>query len=514
MGFSFGRLIDPIGLIKGVGKGKGSIKNGYDALGLFTKDANETDASTPGSTLEDGRNFSTELQTILDQLGGVTQAGYNLQSQYGSKYLKNTLFGDPATGGGLLDSLGGTTSFLDQLNNNSTRAYRTAAMDDAIDLDSTKRNLNPELYTLMNRGDSLANPRGASANELRLAQLAGTAGDATAGETLLGGMNYGPSSGERRLGRMGYGPSAGEDLLGGMNYDPSMGEDLLYKLGSPLGGRTGLEAGLYDQASADLALGGNLSDSESSQIEQDTRRAFAARGLYDSNAAVGKELMNLDQARQQRLSDRRSFATGVEQLGQQRTNQAAGIFSSLAGLDQNRSALQSSNYSTMAGLDQNRRALQSSNYSTLAGLDQNRTAQQSSNYLALAGLQGQRQNDAFGQLATVEGLDRSRQTEDYNRILQSIGYRSGTTTDPLALINSNPGSNQNNASTVLGLSAGFGGSMPDYLSQILGYGADVANTNFNAASAANIAEGNNSAAKKSATMGAIGTVGGALLMFL
>jgi hypothetical protein len=513
MGFSLGRFLDPLGIIPGVGKGKGSIKNAFDPLGAFTKDANETAVTTGGST-PDGRNFETELQAILDQLGGVTETGYNLQSKYGPKYLQSTLFGDPATGGGLLDNLGETSGIIDALNNKSTGAYRTAAFTDAIDLDATKRRLNPELYHLMDRGDAMANPRGASANETRLGQLAARAGNATAGEEMLGSLSYGPGTGESLLGGLSYGPGAGEELLSGLNYNPSVGEELLFKLGGPLGGRTGLEAGLYDQAVGDLALGDQLSAAEQDRIEQDSRRAFAARGLYDSNAAVGGELMDLDAARRQRLGERRSFAAGVEGLGQQRTAQAAEIYSNLAGLDQNRLAQRSSNYSNLAGFDQNRLAQRSSNYSNLAGFDQNRAALKSNNFSTLAALESQRKNDAFGQLYSLEGLDRSRQTEDYNRILQGIGYRSASTTDPLALLNSNPGSNQGNASNILGLSAGFGGSMPDYLSQILGYGSDVNNTNFNAASAEEIAAGNNSSAKKSALIGGGAAIGGALIVAL
>jgi hypothetical protein len=59
MGFSLGRLLDPIGIIPGVGKGKGSIKNGFDALGLFTPDANAAGGGGAGYQ-DDGMDPSLE----------------------------------------------------------------------------------------------------------------------------------------------------------------------------------------------------------------------------------------------------------------------------------------------------------------------------------------------------------------------------------------------------------------------------------------------------------------------
>lgn len=55
------------------------------------------------------------------------------------------------------------------------------------------------------------------------------------------------------------------------------------------------------------------------------------------------------------------------------------------------------------------------------------------------------------------------------------------------------------------------GQTPDYTANMLGYGGDLFNTNYNAATAARISAGNNSAARQSSNLGAAGAIGGGLL---
>jgi hypothetical protein len=63
--------------------------------------------------------------------------------------------------------------------------------------------------------------------------------------------------------------------------------------------------------------GGDLTAQDLRNVQQDTRGAFAARGLYDSNQAIGAEIMNSDAARRQRLVQNMGIASGVDASGQQ-----------------------------------------------------------------------------------------------------------------------------------------------------------------------------------------------------
>lgn len=62
--------------------------------------------------------------------------------------------------------------------------------------------------------------------------------------------------------------------------------------------------------------GGDLSAQDLRNVQQDTRGAFAARGLYDSNQAIGAEIMNSDAARRARLTQNLGIAQGVDAAGQ------------------------------------------------------------------------------------------------------------------------------------------------------------------------------------------------------
>jgi hypothetical protein len=72
-----------------------------------------------------------------------------------------------------------------------------------------------------------------------------------------------------------------------------------------------LEGTLGGQALADLQLGGKLSAADTRQAQQGARAAYAARGLYDSNGAIGAEILNTDALSRQRLAERQQAAAGA-----------------------------------------------------------------------------------------------------------------------------------------------------------------------------------------------------------
>ena len=67
---------------------------------------------------------------------------------------------------------------------------------------------------------------------------------------------------------------------------------------------------LKDSASQQLALGGKLSAQEAQDVDQQSMAAFSARGMLNSGASVGAQLLNRDQYSQQRMQQQQQFATG------------------------------------------------------------------------------------------------------------------------------------------------------------------------------------------------------------
>jgi hypothetical protein len=79
-------------------------------------------------------------------------------------------------------------------------------------------------------------------------------------------------------------------------------------------GPTSIEQSLYNQGQADLALGRSLSAEETRDATQSARQGMAARGMATGMGALGAELLNRDRFANQRLNQRRSFATEANNL--------------------------------------------------------------------------------------------------------------------------------------------------------------------------------------------------------
>lgn len=94
-------------------------------------------------------------------------------------------------------------------------------------------------------------------------------------------------------------------------------------------GPSAIESELNSQALGDLRLGGQLSAEDERLAQQTARGAFAARGLNQSNVSAVAEVLNRQQFADQRLGERRAFATGVEGMTQGREEADRGFASTV-----------------------------------------------------------------------------------------------------------------------------------------------------------------------------------------
>ena len=87
-------------------------------------------------------------------------------------------------------------------------------------------------------------------------------------------------------------------------------------LGNKNSDHGGLRSTLTQQALSDLQLGGQLSDQERRQVEQDSRMAMSARGRGRDFAGVVDEVASNEAMRRQRETERRMFCiTGTWSCG-------------------------------------------------------------------------------------------------------------------------------------------------------------------------------------------------------
>jgi hypothetical protein len=100
--------------------------------------------------------------------------------------------------------------------------------------------------------------------------------------------------------------------------------------GAALGSISPIQLELQRQAMEQL--GGDLTPAQIAKVQQDTRSAYAARGLYDSNQAIGAEILNTDAARAQRRTAAQQFAGQVDSAGQQQLAANRGYAGNVAGM--------------------------------------------------------------------------------------------------------------------------------------------------------------------------------------
>jgi hypothetical protein len=299
--------------------------------------------------------------------------------------------------------------------------------------------------------------------------------------------------------------------------------------------------------------GGDLTAQERGAVQQDTRAAYAARGLYDSNQAIGAEIMNTDAARRQRLVQNLGLAQGVDAAGQQQLGATRNFALGVQGQGQQLSQFNAGQGNQLsqfnAGLLTNTSQFNAGEGNRV-GMFNAGQQQQNSQFNAGLGAQisqfnaGARNNMAqfdagqqnqLGQFNAQLGT----QNNQYNAgLLQQAGLYNAGATDAAQQYNvgavnqagqfnaqlqgQNNAQNwqqalqlgqfqQQQAVNPYALAGQLQGQVPDYTAGLLGYGGDVYNTNYNSHMARYLGAQNKDAGMWSAGLGAIGTIGGAIV---
>ncbi len=283
---------------------------------------------------------------------------------------------------------------------------------------------------------------------------------------------------------------------------------------------------LEKQAMDNLSLGGSLSDQESNLASQTAREAWGARGLINSQGAVGDEILNTDALSRQRLMERQAAASAIDQQGfgqrQQGFTNALGYSNAAQNYGQMGLAAQQSNLGArLQGnqLDYNSQLANQNLAAQLAqlglsGQQSNLNAQLQGNQLGYqgqvanqnAGLQAQQQNYGLGE--SLLASDYGRQQQNYSNLLGNAQLQTQAAFNPFATITSantaNQGTNQALFGNTSALSSGQLGNQ--YVEQAYNpfnaYSGDVYGSNFNSANARNIAASNNAAAAAGANTAA------------
>ena len=197
----------------------------------------------------------------------------------------------------------------------------------------------------------------------------------------------------------------------------------------------GLRTGLTEQATSDLAAGGDLTDRELRAAQQQARAASTARGRTRDTAGVLSELRNNEMFANQRMQQRQAFAQGV-----------AGQEAQLRGMDINSSMqAQMSNQAADLNLGARQAATSAQNQQSqlaLTQMDQAAQAANQSNELA-------RQQMQLG--ATEKDIDRGIQVDQLNQAFeqsglqmdraaaaQRVGLEQATSADPMQSITGRP----------------------------------------------------------------------------
>jgi hypothetical protein len=222
---------------------------------------------------------------------------------------------------------------------------------------------------------------------------------------------------------------------------------------------------LQTMAREQLALGSGLSDEQKRNATQAAREAWSARGLINSNGAVGAEVLNRDAYGQQLLNQRQQFAAGVNQLGM---------------------GQQGINNSFLLGTQ---------------GANQSATNQNQNLGLNLA------------------QMDYGRQQQGFQNLFNNAQLQTAAAFNPFAGMNNNT-TNTGSNSSLFGENAGFssGALGNQYVAGMTSpfnpYAQDVFGSNFNAANARSIAAGNNAAARAGAQDAASGALANNFLNLL
>lgn len=293
--------------------------------------------------------------------------------------------------------------------------------------------------------------------------------------------------------------------------------------------------------------GGDLTAQELRNVQQDTRGAFAARGLYDGNTAIGAEIMNSDAARRQRLTQNLGIAQGVDAAGQSQIGATRNFALGVQGQGQNLSQFNAGqgNQLGMFNVGQGNQtsqfnAGQANDVSKFNAGTQTQNSQFNSNLgaqVSLANMQAQNQMAQFNsgqqnnlaqynaglgaQNSQFNASAQNQNAQYYNNLIQSnnqfnanavnnaqqfsaaatnqsnaynatanTNYNNQLWTNAMQLGNFYQGQAQNPTAVGMGLM----GNAPDYTTNLLQYGSDLYNTNYNGSVNQANSKANNNAA--------------------
>ncbi|HYB97508.1 MAG TPA: hypothetical protein VEC57_00045 [Candidatus Limnocylindrales bacterium] len=280
---------------------------------------------------------------------------------------------------------------------------------------------------------------------------------------------------------------------------------------------------LEQQALQGLQLGRGLSAEETRDATQAAREAFAARGLINSNAAIGQEVLNRDAVARQREAERRAFAQSVDAtgFGQRQQGFANALGYSNAAQNYAGMGLQADlanqgmglNYAQLglnAGMA-NQQAQLATNQLNQQGALANQQADITRNNQALQygdfnrqGLQQQ-----FANLGYVDQAEMQRRQFEDQRLQQAFQNFAGTSFDPYQGVLGRTSANQGTNAGIFGTSGATTGQLGNVYNQtnpFNSYASDLYNTNFNADQANKISGRNNRSALWGSFMSMLGGI--------
>ena len=284
-----------------------------------------------------------------------------------------------------------------------------------------------------------------------------------------------------------------------------------------------LTAQLKQQASQQLALGGKLSSQEAQDVDQASRASFSARGMLNSGASVGAELLNRDQYSQQRRQQQQAFASGVSQIAdtqqQERVQNATGLTGMDIAATQNNMQMAGSMTQAISGINQANTGIQAGLQGQIAAnLAQSTQQQAALTQASQAAFQVGNQQAAATQGSILDQQYRQQQAGTSN-----LQYLTGMSQATLAQLMGTQGGGSSVAQQIAGMAQGATGGTgaPNLFnsSGVLQLTNQNAMAQMNAQGGANIANANAQSAAQgqkmaagAAGVAAIATIAGAAIM--
>lgn len=280
---------------------------------------------------------------------------------------------------------------------------------------------------------------------------------------------------------------------------------------------------LQQTASQQLALGGKLSAQEAQDVDQQSMAAFSARGMLNSGASVGSQLLNRDQYSQQRMQQQQQFASGVSQLAdqqqQERTSNALGLTGMDISATQNNMSMAGQMTQAISGINQGNVSLQSG----LQGQIASNLAQSTQQQAALAQASQGAFQSGMQQAASTQGSILDQMYRQQQAGTSNLQYLSGMSQATLSQLMGTQGGGASAAQQVSGMAQGATGGTgaPNLFnsSGVLQLTNQNAMANMNAQGGANIANAQAKSAQQAGMMqagaagvAAIATIAGAALL--